>query len=50
MSEPRIRSIVVKKIITSQCDEPVAAKMNQDFTITGINQKWWTDITAKKDD
>lgn len=43
-----IHSIVMKKYRHYSCNNPVAEKENilkQDFTTTGINQKWCTDIT-----
>lgn len=55
MSELGIRSIVVKKYRHFSSNKPVIEKeniLNQDFTATGINQKWCTDITyihTKKD-
>lgn len=48
MSELGIRSIVVKKYRHFSSNKPVIEKeniLNQDFTATGINQKWCTDIT-----
>lgn len=44
----KIRSIVAKKYRYYSDENPVAERTNllrQDFTATGINQKWCTDIT-----
>ena len=43
-----IHSIVIKKYRHFSDNKPVTEKeniLNQDFTTTGINQKWCTDIT-----
>ena len=43
-----IHSIVIKKYRHFSDNKPVTEKeniLNQDFTATGINQKWCTDIT-----
>ena len=43
-----IHSIVIKKYRHYSDNKPVTEKENilkQDFTATGINQKWCTDIT-----
>ncbi len=48
MSELDIHSIIVKKYRHYSSNKPVTEKdniLNQDFTATGINQKWCTDIT-----
>jgi len=48
MSEFGICSIVVKKYHHFSNNKPATEKeniLNQDFTATGINQKWCTDIT-----
>lgn len=44
-----IHSIVIKKYRHYSDNKPVTEKDNilkQDFTATGINQKWCTDITS----
>ena len=48
MAELGIHSIVIKKYRHYFSDKRVTEKdniLNQDFTATGINQKWCTDIT-----
>ena len=48
MAELGIHSIVIKKYHHYSSNKRVAEKdniLNQDFTATGINQKWCTDIT-----
>ena len=49
MAELGIHSIVIKKYRHYSSNKRVAEKdniFNQDFTATGINQKWCTDITS----
>ena len=49
MAAMGIRSIVIKKYHHVSNNVPIDEKeniLNQDFTATGINQKWCTDITC----